>query len=249
LNEERRQRHGFTSERGDTPIVCERYVIPSQSEVEREFRVAQPWWKFTAHFNVAPNKPVPVLRLHQGSVEGVMLRWGLIPEWAEGDASKACAAHMLAERVVHEPITRGAWAAYRRCILPAFGFYVWRLTPQGHRQPYFVRPLSRGTFGIAAVWDRTVQEDDDDVIESCTIVNVTSLSMLSGANGLTVPAILRPDDYERWLSADPETAMGLVNATARQPLTAHAVSPRVNSLAYDDARLIESVAERQLLSA
>jgi len=231
------------------PAVCERYVIPNQSEVEREFRVAQPWWKFTAHFNVAPQKPVPVLCGAHAFDASPSAQWGLIPEWAEGDASKACAPHMLAERLVHDPITRGAWATRRRCILPALGFYVWRMTPMRYRQPYFVRPLNRGTFGIAALWDRTVQENDDDVVESCTIVSVTSLSTLGEANGLAVPAILRRDDYECWLNADPDTATGLVNATARQPLTAHAISPRINSLAYDDARLIESVDERQLLSA
>jgi putative SOS response-associated peptidase YedK len=229
--------------------VCERYVIPNQSEAEREFRVAQPWWKFTPRFNVAPGKPVPVLRPHQGTVEGVMLRWGLIPEWAEGDASKACAAHMLSERLVHDPITRGAWATQRRCILPALGFYVWRLTPMRYRQPYFVRLLNRGTFGIAALWDRTVVEDDDDVIESCSIVSVASLSTRSEVNGLGVPAILRRDDYECWLHGEPDAAAALLNTAARQPLTAHAISPRINSLAYDDARLIESVDDRQLLSA
>jgi putative SOS response-associated peptidase YedK len=229
--------------------VCERYVIPPQNEVEREFRVAQPWWQFTPRFNVAPRSPVPVLRLHEGSVEGVMLQWGLIPDWAEGDATKACATHIHAERVAQDPITRGAWTFQRRCILPALGFYVWRLTPMRYQQPYFVHPLNRGTFGIAALWERTVLEDEDDVIESCSVVSVTSLSTLSEANGLTVPAILQRDDYERWLNTDAETAAGLLSASARQPLIAHAVSPRVNSLRYDDARLIESVETRQLLSA
>lgn len=229
--------------------MCDRYVIPAQSEVEREFRVAQPWWKFAPRFNVAPRSPVPVLRAHEGSLEGVMLQWGLIPEWAEGDGSKACAAHMVADRLIHDPITRGAWSTQRRCILPALGFYVWQLTPMRYRQPYFVRPLNRGTFGIAALWDRTVQEDEDNVVESCAIVSVTSISTLSVANGLAVPAILQRDDYERWLNADPDTAAGLLGATARQPLMAQAISPRINSLAHDDAWLIESVESRELLSA
>jgi putative SOS response-associated peptidase YedK len=229
--------------------VCDRYVIPPQIEVEREFRVDQPWWQFTARFNVAARKPVPVLRLHEGTLEGVMLQWGLVPEWAEGDAAKACAPHMPVERLALDPATRGAWASQRRCILPAAGFYVWRMTPMRYRQPYFVRPLNRGTFGIAALWDRTVLEEEDDVLESCSIVSVTSLSPLSEANGLAVPAILQRDDQERWLRGDLETAADSLKATARQPLTAHAISPRVNSLAYDDERLIESVETRQLLSA
>jgi putative SOS response-associated peptidase YedK len=229
--------------------VCERYVIPEQSDVEREFRVVQPWWRFAASFNVAPKRPVPVVRLYQGAVEGVMLHWGLIPEWAEGNAQQACAPQVPIERIADDPITRGAWAGQQRCIVPALGFYVWRLTEMRYRQPYFVQPMNRGAFGIAALWDRTACEDDDDVIESCTMVSVTSLSPLSESSRLQVPAILQRDDYDRWLNAPAESAHRLLYDAARQPLFAHAISPRINALTYDDPRLMESVEDRERLSA
>ena len=33
--------------------MCERFVIPDRADVEREFRVAQPWWRFAPSYNVA----------------------------------------------------------------------------------------------------------------------------------------------------------------------------------------------------
>ena len=57
------------------------------------------------------------------------------------------------------------WLSSQRCILPAAGFYTWQLTPEKYRQPFFVNLNRRSIFGIAALWDRWVGEDDD-VIEA-----------------------------------------------------------------------------------
>jgi putative SOS response-associated peptidase YedK len=229
--------------------VCERYVIPGQAEIEREFRVAHPWWKFQPSFSVAPGRAVPVLRSYEGEAEGVMLPWGMVPEWAEGDATKARAMSLRAEQVERTPIAQGAWRQQRRCILPASGFYVWQLTPQRYRQPYFVRPLNRAVFGIAALWDRTVHEDEDDVLESCAVLTVATNSVLGIASETAVPAILARDDYERWLTASSAEAFAMLGSSSRQSLLASAISPRINALKYDDAQLIEPVDQEERRSA
>jgi hypothetical protein len=43
--------------------MCDRYVLPDQMAVEREFMPAQAWWKFTARFNVAAQQYVPSVRI------------------------------------------------------------------------------------------------------------------------------------------------------------------------------------------
>lgn len=228
--------------------MCERYVTPQQAEVEREFRVAQPWWTFTASFNVSPGRNTPVVRLYDGEPEGVMLRWGLIPEWAEGDASKACAAEAPIEAIGASSITSGAWSRKQRCIMPMFGFYVWRLTPERYRQPYFVRLVNRAVFGVAALWDRSVREDDDDVVESCALLTTPANVLLSEVNGARMPAILRREDYAAWLTASAEEALALLTPYPQEQMLAHAVSPRINALHYDDPGLIEPVEQRYTLT-
>jgi putative SOS response-associated peptidase YedK len=209
--------------------------------VEREFQVDQPWWRFQPSFNVAPGRAVPVLRKHEGTIEGVMLPWGLVPEWAEGDAAKASAVSIELDRLERELTTKAAWEHQRRCILPASGFYVWQLTSKRYRQPYFVRALNRAMFGIAAVWDRTVHEDADDVLESCAVVTVGSSSVLGVGEEVSVPAILARADYARWLNGPRDEASALLSAASRQPLFATAISPRINALKYDDAQLVEPI--------
>ena len=217
--------------------------MPEVEQAEREFGVLRRWWQFSPSFNVSPERYVPVIRMHDSEVEGVMLRWGLIPGWAEADAAKACAATTSISTVEHAPATRGAWELGRRCIVPMFGFYMWQATRQGHRQPFFVRLVNRPVFGVAAVWDRTEAEDGDDVIEGCALITVPPnplLAELQGSN-TEMPAILDRRDYAVWLTGAPAVARTALNPFPPQQMIAHPVSPRINSSRYDDDQLIRPV--------
>jgi len=223
--------------------MCERYVMPEAEQAEQEFGVVRRWWQFSPSFNVGPSRFVPVIRMHDGQVEGVMLRWGLIPGWAEADASKACAATASVAEIEHAATTRGGWELGRRCIVPMFGFYAWQQTWQGHRQPFFVRLVNRSVFGVAAVWDRTEAESGDDVIESCAPITVPANSLLAELQGSTneMPAILDRRDYAVWLTAAPAVAKTVLRPLPQQHMIAHPVSPRINSFRYDDEQLIRPV--------
>jgi len=145
--------------------MCERYALPEQLTAEREFVPDQAWWKYSPRFNVAAHQYVPAIRLHDGRSEGVMMRWGLIPSWAEGKPSGDPPSCVEADLIERSTLHREPWFNAQRCILPASGFYAWQLTSAGYRQPYFVRLLDRSVFGLAAIWDRS-EGDDGDVIES-----------------------------------------------------------------------------------
>jgi len=217
--------------------------MPEAEQAEREFGVARRWWQFSPSFNVGPSRYVPVIRMHDSEIEGVMLRWGLIPDWAEADASKACAASASSSNVEHAPATRGAWEAGRRCIVPMFGFYTWQQTGQGHRQPFFVRLVNRPVFGVAAVWDRTESEDGDDIIEGSALITVPPNPLLAELQGSSsgMPAILDRRDYAVWLTGSPAVARTVLKPFPSQQMIAHPVSPRINSFRYDDDQLIRPV--------
>jgi putative SOS response-associated peptidase YedK len=119
------------------------------------------------------------------------------------------------------------------------GYYSWQLTAQGHRQPYFVRVGDRGVFGVAGLWDRWTSEDDD-VIESCSVVAVPANELVSEIAGPLrgMPGILRRRDYATWLQGSPADAMNVLRPYEARWMHAYPVSPRVNSLAVDDPALI-----------
>lgn len=223
--------------------MCERYVVPDQMLAERELAPEHAWWRFSASFNVAPERYVPAVRLHEGRSEAVMMRWGLIPAWAEGDASVGQWLRISCEGLEHSPLFRGPWLNGQRCILPFAGFYTWRLTPAGYRQPYFVQARERPVFAVAALWDRTEGDNEEDVIEGCAILTVPANPLLGAIQTATreMPAILRAEDCNAWLHGTPTEARALLRTAPDDLLTSHAVSPRVNSLACDDASLVRAV--------
>ncbi|HEX3842896.1 MAG TPA: SOS response-associated peptidase [Steroidobacteraceae bacterium] len=222
--------------------MCERYVVPDQMLAEREFAPEQRWWRFEASFNVAPLRYVPAVRLHEGQSEAVMMCWGLIPAWAKGDASAGRWLRISSDKLQSSPLFRGPWLSGQRCILPCAGFYTWRLTPGGYRQPYFVQASERPVLAVAALWDRT-EDDDGDVFEGCAILTVPASPSLGAIQTATreMPAILAPEDYGTWLRGTPVQARALLRTAPDTLLTSHAVSPRINSLACDDEELVRAV--------
>jgi putative SOS response-associated peptidase YedK len=219
----------------------QRYALPDQATVEREFMPSRIWWSFTAKYNVAANQYVPVIRWHDGQSEAVMMRWGLIPSSAEGRAGESPLS-IDADAIMASAVFRQPWLEGQRCILPMSGFYAWQLTNQRYRQPHFIRLSDRLVFGVAAVWDRSVGEDDD-VIESCSVVCVppNDLVIRIANTDARMPAILRRKDYQTWLRGTPVAAMATLQPYNKSGMQAYAVSPRINSTAPDDRGLIEPV--------
>jgi putative SOS response-associated peptidase YedK len=219
--------------------MCERYALPDHATVEREFMPSRSWWNFAAKYNVAPMQYVPAIRWHDAQSEAVMMRWGLIPSAAEGRATESPLS-IDADAIMESPIFRGPWLESQRCILPMSGFYAWQLTNRRFRQPHFVRMLDRSVFGVAAVWDRSVSEEDD-VIESCSIVCVPPNELMiriANTDG-RMPAILRRKDYQTWLRGTPVEAKATLRAYKKSGMQAYPVSPRINSTATDDAALLQ----------
>jgi putative SOS response-associated peptidase YedK len=219
--------------------MCQRYTLPNQAVVEREFMPSRAWWSFTAKYNVAPPQCVPAIRWHGGQSEAAMMRWGLVPASAEGRAGESPVTIDSSE-IMASPIFRGPWLEGQRCILPMSGFYAWQLTNRRYRQPHFIRLLDRSVFGVAAVWDRSVGKDDD-VIESCSIVCVPPNDLIvriANTDG-RMPAIVRRKDYQTWVRGTPAAAMATLQPYNQGGMQAHPVSPRINSTEPDDPGLAQ----------
>jgi putative SOS response-associated peptidase YedK len=134
---------------------------------------------------------------------------------------------------------RKAWLYGQRCVVPLAGFYMWHLTSTGVCQPFYVRLVNRAVFGVAALWERTVI-DGEDVVDSCALLTVPANPLMAEINGITrqMPAILRQQDYHKWLTSAAARAQALLQPYPLERMVTHAVGPRVNYLQYDDPWLI-----------
>ena len=222
--------------------MCERIVIPDREEVEHELSVNNPWWSFSTRFNVAATQSVPAARMHDKESEGVMMRWGLVPSTTKGPEFGPGTPSVRSAAIESCEDYRSVWLYGQRCIVPLAGFYIWQRTEAGYRQPFYVRLVNRPVFGVAALWDRFVT-DDDDVIEGCAIVTVPPNSLLAEIDntGGQMPAILHRDAYQTWLNGRPAQARGVLHSYSPERMLTHAVGPHVNFLEYDDPSLIRPI--------
>ena len=88
-------------------------------------------------YNIAPGTDIAAVRQRPESArELAMLHWGLIPSWAKDKKTGYRMINARAESVLKKPAFRSAFR-YRRCLIPASGFYEWQKR-DGKKQPWFI---------------------------------------------------------------------------------------------------------------
>ncbi len=221
--------------------MCGRYVSPSEASIEREFNLVHMEWQFPPSFNVAPTQDVPVVRLRNGERQGLRLRWGLIPYFAQGVPPKYSTINARIETVQTAPSYRGPWSRGQRCLVVAQGFYEWQTQPDGKsRVPYYIHLNDQEVFAFAGLWDasRTAQ---GSWVESCVHLTMPANRLLSEIHNTQhrMPAIIAREDRETWLSGSGEEAWAILKPYPDEHMVAWPVSTRVNKPANDDAQLAE----------
>lgn len=223
--------------------MCGRYVSPDEAAIEREFNLVHMEWQFPSSFNVAPTQEVPVVRLRKGERQGVRLRWGLIPYFAQGVPPKYSTINARIETLRTAPSYRGPWNRGQRCLVVARGFYEWHRQSDGKtRTPYYIHLNDQEIFAFAGLWDasRTAQ---GAWVESCVHITMPANRLLSEIHNTQhrMPAILAREDREAWLAGSPQEAWSALKPYPDELMVAWPVSTRVNKPANDDAQLIEPV--------
>jgi putative SOS response-associated peptidase YedK len=196
-------------------------------------------------YNIAPTQTVPVVRLNSaGRRELALLRWGLIPFWANDAKIAHRTINARAETIATAPAFREAFRN-RRCLIPASGFYEWRKLDDGSKQPYFIGMRDGAPFAFAGLWERWSKGAAP--VETFTIITGEPNSLLSQLHD-RMPAILDPDDYNAWLTAaDTATPQALLQPFPAQLMTAYPVSRLVNNAKNDDPAMLEPASQITLI--
>ena len=79
---------------------------------------------YRARYNIAPSQDVPVVASDTRGIRLGLLRWGLVPAWADPPATGSRMINARAESLLDKPSFKEA-ALARRCLVPADGFYEW----------------------------------------------------------------------------------------------------------------------------
>lgn len=161
------------------------------------------------------------------------MRWGLIPYWAKDTSIGAKTINAVSETAAEKPTFRDSMKR-RRCLIPADGFYEWKLIGPKKKQAYNIGMKDDGLFGFAGLWDRW-KGPDGKPIESCTILTTEANPLLKDIHN-RMPVILSPDDYDSWLDPgeeNPAHVAGLLKPFEARLMRVYPVSSTVNSVKND----------------
>lgn len=224
--------------------MCGRFslIVPGE-ELAEEFDLPEVP-TLAPRYNIAPTQPVAAVRLNPGTKERELshFHWGLIPFWAKDPNMGARMINARAETVAEKPAFRAAFK-YRRCIIPASGFYEWQ-QQNGSKQPFYIHHQQGRPLALAGLWEHWQSEDGSE-IESCTILTTQPNEEVRPLHN-RMPLILRPDDYATWLQSDGthlDELQHLLQPVDEGLLDAHPVSRYVNRPGNEGPECIAPLAE------
>jgi putative SOS response-associated peptidase YedK len=194
---------------------------------------------FTPHYNAAPTQYLPVYRIDpERGPELTNLKWGLIPSWAKDQSIGPRLIIARSESVQEKPSFRSAFR-YRRCLIPANGFYEWQALPSG-KQPYYITVHDVGIIAFAGLWESWKDKKTDDVIDSFAIITCEANDLLKPLHE-RMPVILKEADYQTWLTGRVAEAKTLLRPFPADEMEAYFVSTKVNRASYDGPDVITPI--------
>ncbi len=220
--------------------MCGRFTLTvDPAELKEQFQSASFPEKFAPRYNIAPSQAVLAIP-NDGRNAADFLLWGLIPSWAKDPAIGNRMINARGETLAEKPSYRGVYK-YKRCLIPADGFYEWKSQPGTKTKiPYFIHLKRAKPFAFAGLWDEW-RAADGSSIRTCTIIT-TSPNPLMATIHDRMPVILQPRDYGEWLDPAPRTPDSLQHLIAAFPadlMEAYPVSALVNSPSNDRAECLQ----------
>ena len=220
--------------------MCGRIALHHSDDVILEhFGVEQAEIDLEPRYNIAPSQPVAVV-LNEGTRALAEHKWGLIPSWAKDPKIGNRMINARGETVAEKPAFKAALKA-RRCLIPASGFYEWKKEGQ-KRLPSYIHSASADPLGLAGLWEEW-RAPGGEPLRSCTIVTTQANPFMAGIHH-RMPVILNREQAEAWLDpslASPQQLLAQLPPYPDGGLAAHAVSPQVNSPAFDSPACVEPV--------
>jgi putative SOS response-associated peptidase YedK len=129
-------------------------------------------------------------------------RWGFIPAWAR-DAGRAM-INARSEGISGNKMFQHSYKS-KRCLVPINGFFEWKdiYGTNKNKQPYAIAMKSGEPFALAGIWSGRRNPDTGLEEKTFAIITCAPNEMMRQIHD-RMPVILHPEDYERWLSPEPD---------------------------------------------
>ena len=195
--------------------------------------------QFAPRYNISPAQPILAIPNNEKNKADFFL-WGLIPSWAKDPAISNKLINARGETIAEKPSFREA-LQYRRCLIPADGFYEWQKLGKV-KQPVRIVLKSREPFALAGLWDRWRSPENVEVL-SCTIITTAANDLIREIHD-RMPVILDREAEAQWLDpkvTNPVQLLPLLQPYPSELMEYYLVSQQVNSPRVDKPGNIEPV--------
>lgn len=242
--------------------MCGRYAASRDTAtLIEEFHVQRPpEHDLAADYNVAPTKEVYAVvdrestRDAQRMRELAIVRWGLVPSWANDPRIGSRMINARVETLTEKPAYRRA-VSRRRCLLPADGYYEWYQSPAPHavkgksgkplKQPFFIHPTDGSALALAGLYEfwkdpQAAADDPGAWLWTVTVITTSAPDDLGRIHD-RMPMCVQPDQWDPWLdpeATDGAAAVALLTPAAPGWLRADPVSTEVNNVRNNGPELI-----------
>ena len=200
---------------------------------------------FTAHYNLAPTAPVPVLwqrAQDEGARRLDLARWGLVPYWAKDPAIGVRAFNARIETAAEKPMFRSAFVR-RRCVLPADGYYEWAKGENKTKQPMFIHAADGAQLAFAGLYE-SWQDAEGRMLWSVSILTGPARGDELAAIHDRMPLTVARDRMDLWLDPElreAERARSLLDLDTAPHWTARPVGPAVGNVRNNGPELIAAL--------
>jgi len=223
--------------------MCGRFAQPEPTEkVVEAFDIDQVSMEIKPSYNVAPTHDVSVVLFdhHKGLHKLGLMRWGLIPFWADDKSIGNKMINARSETIAEKRSFKRSFKK-KRCLIVATGFYEWQ--KKGDKKiPVFVYLKDRKLFGFAGIYD-TWKSPKGESVHSCTILTTDSSEKIKNIHG-RMPVILDKNKEQLWLNNqnyDKEKLKQILHPYDDKKLDYHRVSRYVNSPENNSPKCVKAV--------
>ena len=142
------------------------------------------------------------------------------------------------ETVLDKPAFRDA-LRNTRCVVPATGYFEWKVGPDGERRPYFITSADGETLAFAGLY-ATWSGPNGEEVDTVCIVTTEPNAEISGVYD-RMPAILRGAAIDDWLNTrdvDVGEALRLALPSPDGTMTFHPVGRAIGNANSEGPELI-----------
>jgi putative SOS response-associated peptidase YedK len=219
--------------------MCSRYNLTSPPEAVRAYFGYPDTPNFPARYNIAPTQPIAVVaRDREGVRRFRLMRWGLLPSFVKDPKKFPTLINARAEDVLVKASFRNAMR-WRRCLVPADGFYEWT-GEKGKRRPFLLRPRKPHLIAFAGIYERW-RDGKGDEIDTVAILTCDSNRTVSALHD-RMPVVLPPEHFAAWLDVkgtSPEEAAALLKPAPDDLFEAIEMHPKINDSKREEPDILE----------